>query len=809
MNEMSLQEKAAAVLEWGRVIEVLAGQARSPMGAECCRELPLERDLDAARTRLQETTEMVGLAERGEAFPSLAFPDLRSALDRAIKGASLEALELRDFSIILGLGVDVGVFLERHGEQAPALGAVAAALEQVPGLRHLKVAIDRAVDREGNIRESATPDLRRLSAHAHEAKQRMRHRLGVILESRRYAEVLQEHYFAQREGRYVVPIKSEMRSKIPGIVHDVSASGATVFVEPRELVDLNNTIKVAELEIDREVRRILKELSGTVAGYGAAIRQEMEVLAVLDCIAAKAAFGQLIEGRAVTLNARARIALRQARHPLLVLSRKHVVPNDVVLDESVRVLVISGPNTGGKTVTLKMVGLFALMVRVGLPLPCGADSDMAVFPDVFADIGDPQDLAKDLSSFSAHMTQIIQLVKEVGRDGDGTRRSESPSALVLLDELVTSTDPTEGAALAQALLMELSSLRMKVLVTTHYSELKIMAQSTPGFKNASVEFDVSRLSPTYRVIMGVPGGSSAIDIAGRLGLEERVLEHALGLLKREDRQLERVLAELQEGQRRLDQDRALISALKEEAERAARDATAIAERLRLSEREDRKGVKKKLTDEFLRARAEVQAVVQGLKHERSLIKAKEAKQQLARIEEGVHDHLVHPAEAVPLEQLDAGALVEIAGLGSTGVLLEAPCDKNRVRVRIGDREMSVASSRLVGLATRAEPARRKEKPSPIPSANRDVYRSSSGERLEDSVLDLRGKTADEALELTVAALDQAVMSGTPWLRLIHGHGTGRLKAALREYLKGSPYVAGFRPGERAEGGDGVTIVELK
>ena len=379
---------------------------------------------------------------------------------------------------------------------------------------------------------------------------------------------------------------------------------------------------------------------------------------------------------------------------------------------------------------------------------------------------------------------------------------------MLLDELVTSTDPAEGAALAEALLLRLSGLGMKVVITTHYNQLKALAQTTPGFLNASVEFDVSRLAPTYRLILGVPGGSSAIDIAGRLGMDEAILDDALGRLRREDHALEQMLGDLQEKQRRLDQDTVRINELKLEAERSAREAGELAEKLRLSERAERKSVKKKLTDELLQARAQVQAVIEGLKGERTLIKAKEAKQRLAEIEDRVRSRLVTPADAVPIDQLKVGDRVEIVSLGATGTLLEPPQGKKRVRVRLGEAEMSVLVS---GLAGQAEPGDAKG----LAEAREGRVRSERGrlsaaEEYEvRTVLDLRGKTADEALDLTVAALDRAALAGAPLLRIIHGHGTGRLKAALRDYLKDSPYVGTFRAGERPEGGDGVTIVDLK
>jgi DNA mismatch repair protein MutS2 len=782
-------------LEWDRILAILAGQARSPMGAERCRALPLETDLEAAQARIQETAEMMALAERHDPFPALCFPDVRVAVDRAAKGASMEPHELRDLSIGLGLGAEVIRYLSRHRDAVPALSAAAAPLEAFFDLHPLKVAIDRSVDVEGNIRESATPELRHLMHRAAALKQQMRHRLDTILVSRRYAEVLQERYFAQREGRYVIPIKAEMRGKIPGIVHDVSASGATVFLEPRELVELNNAIKVSDLEVQREVRRILQELSAQAASHVTAIQNGLAALARLDCIAARASFGRLVRGQPVTLNDRGRILLRQARHPLLVLGRERVVANDILFDESVRVLVVSGPNTGGKTVTLKIVGLFALMARAGLPLPCTADSEMAVFPEVFADIGDAQDLTKDLSSFSAHMTNMIDLLRHAS--------SGRSRALVLLDEPVTSTDPAEGAALAEALLIRLAELGMKVVATTHYNRLKVLAQSRPGFKNASVEFDVAALAPTYRLIMDLPGGSSAIEIAGRLGMDEAVLDRAKELLHEDDRSLEQVLEELRDTQRRLSEDAARAAELRAEAERAAREAVEIAERIRAAEREERKEARKKLADALQRARAQVEQIIAEVKRERTLAKARDAKRTLADLEVRHQPHVAEAAEAVPADRLRSGDRVELAGLGKTGMLLEAPKGKKRVRVRVGDVEMSVAVSNLIGVAGPSEPERSAVLP------HRPALQGPAARADAVSVLDLRGMVADDALEATMAALDKAALAGEPLLRIIHGHGTGRLKAVIREYLKHSPYVAAFRAGERSEGGDGVTVVQLQ
>ncbi len=787
------------------LLDRLAAHARSPLGAARCRSIAVTADVEQAVRRRNQTTEAARLLDSADPFPALSFPDIREPLARAKKGAVLDTHELRDHAAVLTLWEETHRYLSRHRADAPELGSVGNMLKDGEALRTLKHSLDGAIDLDGSLKESATPELRRLTHRANELKQEIRQQLERLLQSHRYAEVLQEHYFDLREGRYVVPIKIEMQARVPGIVHDVSSSGATVFVEPRELVDLNNAIKVADLEVEREVRRILRELSGLVAAQADLIHAGLETLAELDAIYARALFGRQLLAHPVRLNGEGRIRLKQARHPLLVLSKDRVVANDIVMDESVQVLILSGPNTGGKTVTLKIVGLFSLIAQAGLLLPCEPDSDMALFEHIFADIGDSQDLARDLSSFSAHMTQMVELLREATPGPDRDVRPSFSRGLILLDEPVTSTDPTEGAALAEALLCRLAALGMKVVATTHYRSLKALAQTRPGFANASVEFDVATLSPTYRLFMGVPGGSSALEIAGRLGMDQTLIEEARLRLEKDDRAFERMLEGLQARQRKLADDllqAAASRAQAEEAERLAKDRLA---KLESTEREERKGIKKKLQEQFSRARAEVQATVDEVKREQRLIKAKEAKQRLIELEAKARTELLPQATPVPVDQLAAGDQVEITGLGMTGTLLEAPRGRKRVRVKVGEGEVLATVGNLIGLS--------REDGCAAVAGPRAEHRPTSGpgsyHAEEQTIIDVRGKAADEALDEVVAALDRAAMQGAPFVRVIHGHGTGRLKAALRDYFKESPYVEEFRPGDRTEGGDGVTVARLR
>ncbi len=801
---VSLFEQTIQVLEWPRLLDALAGHARSTMGAARCRAVELATSLHDSRRRQQETTEMGQLQTSGEALPTLAFPDIREPLARGKKGAVLEVHELRDCAMVLGLLEESGRFMGRHQYDAPALASAAQPLQSIEELRPVKAALDAAIHLDGSIKESATPDLRRLTHQAQALKQQIRREIDQMLHSRRYEDILQERYVAEREGRYVIPVKADMRGRVPGIVHDVSISGATVFLEPRELVELNNSIKVADLETEREVRRILRELSALVAAQSEVVLAGLDALAVLDGISARALLSHQLKAHPVELNAEGRVRLLRARHPLLVMTKAQVVANDIFLDESIHVLVISGPNTGGKTVTLKIIGLFALMVRAGLHLPCDAESEMAVFSDVYADIGDAQDLARDLSSFSAHMTQMVQLLDETGRQRRSDMKAVSRQWLVLLDEPVTSTDPAEGAALAEALLCRLATLGMKVVATTHYGSLKALAHTMSGFANAAVEFDVATLSPTYRLFMGVPGGSSAIEIAGRLGMDRALLDEAKKKLQRDDRAMETMLLDLQTKQRQLADDLARAVEARHEAEQAERRVKAQMAVLEETEREAKKGLKRKLSEQFSRARAEVQATVDAVKGEQKLIKAKAAKQRLFELEAQTRAQFAPASEPIPLAQLGVGDQVEICGLGVTGKLLELPQGKKRVRVKVGEGEVLATVANLVGLARgRTAPTM------PVALSPRQVSPGGGLGLDEQTVVDVRGKAADEALDDVVAALDRAILAAAPFLRIIHGHGTGKLKSSLRDYLKDSPYVSDFRAGDRAEGGDGVTVARIR
>lgn len=803
-HQQILLDQSFRVLEWDTLMDFLAQEAHSSLGAEQCRARELAETLEQANNLLEETSEMRALLAQPQPFPVLNFPDLRPLLRKIQKSAECDALELRDLSSTLGLFREVRCCLHAKRNCAPRLWRY---VEDVDQVSYLKSEIDQCIDPEGHMLDSASATLHDAVQEAKDCRTRLRHRVECMLTSERYQDVLQEHYFAIREGRYVLPVKVDMQGKIAGIVHDVSASGATVFLEPRELIELNNQLRITELRIQREVQRILHELSMLVTQCGQQIAQITATLGALDAVSARARLSEKMRGQVVRLNIQGSIELREARHPLLALTKQTVVANDVVMGPAQRVLIVSGPNTGGKTVMLKLLGLFALMVRRGLHPPCAPDSHMAFFPYVFADIGDAQDLSKDLSSFSAHILMIIRLLETVTT----TATSSFSNALVLLDEITGSTDPNEGAALGAAVLHRLAALGLKVVVTTHYEDLKILALTCPGFANASLEFDVQTLKPTYRFLQGFPGGSSALAIAKRLGMDAAILDEANKLVRHGEHDLDAVFQDLQSTRRRMDEEIARVTQERQAAAKAAKEAQELRDRLQASEREEKQKIKLRLNEEFRKARSAISEMLETLKQQPSVARGKAARGQLSELSRAVLRD--KGAEGtIALDQLGVGDWVEVKHLGTRGTLLESPKDKKRVRVRVGDAEILVGVAALIGVRFAGQDSSGfKAKPNPQRVTQQSPKAVTSDiARLTATInLDLRGYAIEDALELLPRSLDRAILQHASLVRLIHGHGTGKLKSAVRKFLTHSPYVHRFYPGTPESGGDGVTIVELK
>lgn len=736
-----LIEKARRCLGWDGITAALSSLTISPPGMELAVSLIPDNleDIESLRTRLRETSEMKEILSEGKDFPLSRFEDIRTAIGRALKDMTLEISELKEISVLIGISRRIKSFLLALKDNAPNLYRIAAPLEN---LSEIKERIDFCITEAGEINENATPLMRELSRDVRSIKNKIMKKLSVYISSSEYSRILMDNYYTQREDRYVLPVKAEYKSKIEGIVHDSSSSGATIFLEPAELVEMNNRLKIAESELKREMQRMLKELTSLVSSESAALENNLNILSKLDLIHAKARLSHVMNAVEPEINAEGNISLKSARHPLLILSDDVVVPNDIGILADCNVLIISGPNTGGKTVTLKTVGLMGLMVKAGLHIPADKGSAMAVFPEIYADIGDEQDIGRHISTFSGHLVNII-----------GILLSASPESLVILDELMISTDPSEGGALAEAVLVELSKKGVKVIATTHYGQLKAAGVVREGFKNASVEFDLKTLSPTYRLIQGVPGSSSALNIAERLGMDKKIIELSLSLIKEQDKRLDDAAAKLEEVKKVLEEETQWASSARKESERLMEEQRMVAERMKEEEREYLKSKKKRLSKDIAEAKDKIKEIINELEKEKTSTKVKEAKDRVEKIDKEL--------QTAPLEAE------------------ESPLEK--LKKHFQDRRLQI----------------KKEKISFSPAS------------FAEAQCDLRGMRVDEAREAAMKFLDRAYRGDLSEIRIIHGYGTEAVKNMLREYLRESPYINSFRPGNAEEGGDGVTIVKLK
>ena len=782
-------------LELPKILERLASHASFSAGAEKARALAPSTDPAEIRERLATTTEARRFLALHPQADLGGARDVCPVVDAARREAVLAPTDLLDVAQTLETARRLRQILTRQEAQFPRLAAVAARLEPCP---ELVEAIGRVLDERGEVRDDASPALARIRRDLRAAHDRLLDRLQRIIFSPETAPFLQEPIITMREGRYVIPLKADFKGRIRGIVHDRSASGATLFIEPLAVVELGNTWRELQVAEEQEIRRILADLSARVAARGAEIEETVDALAELDLAFAKARYADALDAAEPTMTDGkpdrdgARLRLLRARHPLL--DPATVVPIDVILDGGTHVLVITGPNTGGKTVTLKTVGLLALMAQSGLHIPADENSTLPVFAAVYADIGDEQSIEQSLSTVSAHLTTILSFI----------HRADEHS-LVLLDELGAGTDPAEGSALARALLETFRQRGAITLVATHYPELKVYAQLTPGVCNACVEFDPETLRPTYRLTIGIPGRSNALAIARRLGLDEEIVRRAEALLSPQERQTEHLLADLH--RLRLEAARA-----RDEAYAARAEARRLTEELRrrLARIDEERAAileeaRREALEELERLREEVRALRGRLRRLELAPRAPEAPAEspaqtvteaeavLDALAAEVTEALRPPEPLLPTGPLRPGDTVWVKSLRALGQLQaleddEAEVQVGPLRVRVPARELE----RRAPPPPAVEPASVRYTPPSVPLR-----------------LDLRGQTVEEALEQLDRYLDAAALAGLPWAHIVHGKGTGALRQAVRDFLRCHPLVRSSRPGEDGEGGDGVTVVMLR
>jgi len=772
-----ITERSLVTLELPAVRALLGERSSFVPGRELAEAIVPASELREAE-RLQDETAAARALLRAQPSAGIGGArDIRDAIRRARLGGALDPGQL----LTVADTVRAAQKLFEDVRPYPPLAALAR-FARPP--RPLAEAIEHAVSGTGEVLDRASPRLGGLRAELRAAQARLQQRLDGLLRSSDLARALQEPIVTLRGGRYVVPVKSEMRGAVKGIIHDQSASGATVFIEPLEILEANNALREAELAEKAEVQRVLDELSRRVEKDADELDAVTGALARLDLTLAKALLADALECERPILDGEGTLDLAAARHPLLVAQGTAVVPIDVRLGSDFRALVVTGPNTGGKTVTLKTIGLLVLMAACGLHIPAQRGSRVPVVRRVFADIGDEQSIAQSLSTFSSHLRNVVATLAEADR-GD----------LVLLDELGAGTDPDEGAALAMAVLETLLARGVLVAATTHYPELKAFALSTPGVSNASVEFDTETLRPTYRLHVGLPGASNAFAIASRLGLDAGVLRRAESHLSELHRSLERTLREAERQRTELAGalDSARIAA--EDARRAAADAERESAKLREEAARTLRRARAEADELLLQARRALRQAEQARDKaaKRNLVdEAREALASAQRSREASAAPTATPATTIPVA---AGSPVLVEGVSEPGTLI-AVDDKGMADVAAGALRLRVPVSSLRAAPATVEPVR---------SARTTVSGSAPSVPLE---LDLRGARAEEALAVLDRYLNDAAVAGIDRLRIVHGKGTGALRAAVREMLSSHPLVREVTTAAQSEGGEGATIVRL-
>ncbi len=795
---------AIRVLEFEKIKQQLADCAACSLGKRRARGLRPSTDTRCIAERLKETTEARETIARHGVPPFGGLTDVSGLLTKAASGSVLPGDELR----LVADALRAGRLIRRHFDETeadicPRLRALAEPVHENP---ELEERVEQTIDEEGEVRDDASDELRSLGRRHGALHERLQSTLNAVLAREAGGTLLQERLVVQRSGRYCVPVRASAQGKFGGLIHGRSDSGATVFMEPLEAVEPGNELREIELAIDEEKRRLLQELTGEVAAIADEFASDLKTMGVLDFIFAKARLAGRMEASEPAPAEPGTFHLVRARHPLLT---GEIVPNDIWIGKPFDTLVITGPNTGGKTVVLRTVGLLALMFQSGLHLPAGNGSEMAVFDDVFADIGDEQSIEQSLSTFSSHMTQIIKLLQKLR----ARSRQGAVNALVLLDEIGAGTDPTEGSALARAILEELQGLGVRTLATTHYNELKSFAYDAGGMENASVEFDVKTLKPTFRLLIGQPGASNAFEIAQRLGLPRLIARRARSFMDPEDALVEDVIRRMEHTQQRLHQEAGLAAEERAQLEALQRDYAE-----RLADLNSRR--QQALEAGFDEARQIVEeaedrarAIIADLQRQPKQSKITETRrQEIAELREEVEERAaehrteVSPepqtedAEAPPTEpafDVKAGDAVHVRTLGRDGIMLRRT-GAGKALVEVGKMRVEIALENLA--------------PPTVPIG--DEHRAMA-EKLQvvksmsvAPEINLIGTTVDEATVELEKYLDDAFLAGLPSVRIIHGKGTGALRRGVHQYLRQNKHVRSFSLAEREEGGEGATIAEL-
>jgi len=795
-----MNEKVFKTLEFDKILAMLKDRAVSPMGKEEAENLRPSTELYEINKWQNETSDAAAMIMRKGMIPLGGLHEIRPQLKRVSMGGSLGIEELMNIGEFLYVCRKLKNYSinENKDESYPHIGEL---FDIITPLARLEKEISRVIISETEISDDASNDLRTIRREIKSANGKIRDQLNSIINSQAYRNMLQDYVITIRNDRYCVPVKSEYRNSFNGMIHDQSNTGSTLFIEPMSVVQLNNRIRELMMKEKAEIEKILQQLSDLVRENCDVLAANLQVIAQLDFIFAKGSLAIDMMASKPVFNAKGYINIKKGRHPLL--DKKTVVPINIYLGKDFTTLLITGPNTGGKTVALKTLGIFTLMGQSGLHIPAFDNSDLAVFDEVFADIGDEQSIEQNLSTFSAHMRNTVYILENV-----------TPYSLVLFDELGAGTDPVEGAALAMAVIQSLKKRNIRTAVTTHYSELKVYALSTEGVENGSCEFDVESLKPTYKLLIGIPGKSNAFAISKRLGLMDEIIESAKDFIKSDEAKFEDVIADLEISkktvvyeQERAEQFRKEAESLKKEVEKQKKKVEEQKEKILASAREEAKAIYQKAKEE---ADSIIKEMNRDARNKASQQKMNESRQKiknsLANTDSEISKMLAKRKKTgkVP-EKLSVGDSVYVISLDTHANVISEPDDKKEVFVQAGIMKFKVPMSELV-LDDFSIQENSSKKSMRNTVSSKVKAGKSMGIRPE---IDCRGQTVDEGIGNIDKYIDDAYLAGLKKITIIHGKGTGALRSAVHDYLRFNPHVKSYRPGTYGEGEMGVTIVELK
>ncbi|MBP2674316.1 MAG: MutS2 protein [Deltaproteobacteria bacterium] len=794
-------EAALSALEWGKIAARLAGHAASGPGRSLCAALSPGCDLEAIRTSLEENRDGRRMLLQDGALPLEGVKEIGEEVEKAAKGASLSPQELLLVGQTARAGERIRKFFEDRRGKYPRLAHHA---REIPPLREIAEEIEFKIDSAGNVPDRASDALGSLRRQLAGVRGRLQETADRIVSSPRYARHVQEAYATVRSGRLVIPFKAASKAMFHGIVHDTSQSGQTVFFEPEELVALNNEVRMAELEVEREVARILAEISSHVARRAEELLRTLFLLAQIDFIQARCLLADELSASEPAVNASGEVNLPAARHPLLVLSGRPVVPNDLKVGRPYLCLILTGPNAGGKTVALKTLGILVLMAMAGLSIPASPDASVSTFHNTFVAVGDEQSVERDLSTYSAHIQRLNDILRGADR-----------GSLVLLDEVVSGTDPREGAAIARSFLETLADREVRVIATTHFEELKGIAFTDRRFENGSMAFDGDHLRPTYRLSLGVPGRSMGMEIARALGFPEEVLSRAAEYLSGPGPNLTEVIDRLEQERDRLRGETAAMAAKTREAEEIRRKLDADREKVRAEESRVVSQARQKMREEVRKAEGELSRIMEEMRKDRridtvrkasTVLKEWKEKARAAEEDPVVRTMMSRTAPPAADAVLLPGRKVYVASLSREAEVAAVSGPEDReVEIVAGGMKARVPRDQVRVFPQQGGTRERRKD-----TGSRPVEASPAALYLQtpENTLDLRGMYVDDAIPEVEAFLDRFALAQAPHVFVIHGHGTGALKTAVRRHLARSPYVKRSMPAPREQGGDGVTIVVL-